>query len=100
MDKNNIIGFSLIAAVLIGFSIWNQPSAEERAEIARQDSIANVKKAQEKNLASKTSVANTATDSSLANADTTSVLFNALKGTAQDVTLKSEKLTLTLRCST
>ena len=96
MDKNNIIGFSLIAAVLIGFSIWNQPSAEERAEIARQDSIANVKKAQEKNLASKTSVANTATDSSLANADTTSVLFNALKGTAQDVTLKSEKLTLIL----
>ena len=96
MDKNNIIGFSLIAAVLIGFSIWNQPSAEERAEIARQDSIVNVKKAQEKNLASKTSVANTATDSSLANADTTSVLFNALKGTAQDVTLKSEKLTLTL----
>ena len=96
MDKNNIIGFSLIAAVLIGFSIWNQPSAEERAEIARQDSIANVKKAQEKNLASKTSVANTATDSSLTNADTTSVLFNALKGTEQDVTLKSEKLTLTL----
>lgn len=96
MDKNNIIGFSLIAAVLIGFSIWNQPSTEERAEIARQDSIANVKKAQEKNLASKTSVANTATDSSLANADTTSVLFNALKGTEQDVTLKSEKLTLTL----
>ena len=96
MDKNNIIGFSLIAAVLIGFSIWNQPSAEERAEIARQDSIANVKKAQEKNLASKTSVANTATDSSLTNADTTSVLFNALKGTAQDVTLKSEKLTLIL----
>lgn len=96
MDKNNIIGFSLIAAVLIGFSIWNQPSAEERAEIARQDSIANVKKAQEKNLASKTSVANMATDSSLTNADTTSVLFNALKGTAQDVTLKSEKLTLTL----
>ena len=96
MDKNNIIGFSLIAAVLIGFSIWNQPSVEERAEIARQDSIANVKKAQEKNLASKTSVANTAIDSSLANADTTSVLFNALKGTAQDVTLKSEKLTLTL----
>ena len=96
MDKHNIIGFSLIAAVLIGFSVWNQPSSEERAEIARQDSIANVKKAQEKNLSSKTLLANTATDSSLTNADTTSVLFNALKGTAQDVTLKSEKLTLTL----
>ena len=31
MDKNNIIGFALIAAVLIGFGIWNQPSAEEQA---------------------------------------------------------------------
>ena len=44
MDKNNIIGFSLIAAVLIGFSIWSQPSEQEKAEMARQDSIANIKK--------------------------------------------------------
>ena len=30
MDKNNIIGFLLIAVVLIGFSWYNQPSAEEQ----------------------------------------------------------------------
>ena len=30
MDKNNIIGFLLIAVVLIGFSWNNQPSAEEK----------------------------------------------------------------------
>ncbi len=43
MDKNTILGFVLIAAILIGFSILNKPSEEE---IARQqtynDSIARV----------------------------------------------------------
>ena len=40
MDKNTITGFVLIAAVLIGFGWYNQPSAEQIAEAARQDSIA------------------------------------------------------------
>lgn len=42
MDKNTIIGFVLIAAVLIGYGVWSQPSAEERAAMAKQDSINNV----------------------------------------------------------
>ncbi|MDO5447354.1 MAG: membrane protein insertase YidC, partial [Prevotellaceae bacterium] len=44
MDKNTIIGFILIAALLIGFGYWNQPSAEQIAEQARQDSIAAAQK--------------------------------------------------------
>ena len=44
MDKNTIIGFILIALLLIGFGYWNQPSKEQIAEQARQDSIALVKK--------------------------------------------------------
>ena len=32
MSKNNIIGFVLIALVLIGFSWYSQPSEEERRE--------------------------------------------------------------------
>lgn len=44
MDRNTIIGFILIAAVLIGFGYWNQPSAEQIAEQARQDSIATAQK--------------------------------------------------------
>ena len=36
MDKNTVIGFILMAAVLIGFSIYNQPS---EAEIARQQQL-------------------------------------------------------------
>lgn len=43
MDKNTIIGFLLMAAVVIGFSILNKPSEAEIAqqkEQARRDSIA------------------------------------------------------------
>ena len=46
MDKNNIIGFLLIAAVLIGFSWYNQPSAEEQRAAFVKDSIEQVNKSQ------------------------------------------------------
>lgn len=29
MDKNTLVGFALIGAVVIGFSIYNRPSQEE-----------------------------------------------------------------------
>ena len=44
MDKNNIIGFALIALVLIGFTWYQQPSAEEQRAAFVQDSINNVAK--------------------------------------------------------
>ena len=44
MDKNTITGFILIAAILIVFSWWNQPSEEQVAELRKQDSIAAVEK--------------------------------------------------------
>ena len=40
MDKNTWIGFGLIAAVIIGFSIFNKTSKEELSERQRvKDSI-------------------------------------------------------------
>ena len=43
MDKNTLIGFGLIAAIIIGFSVLNRPSEEEVARQQRyQDSIAIV----------------------------------------------------------
>ena len=35
MDKNTLVGFALIGAVVIGFSIYNRPSQEEMAQIGR-----------------------------------------------------------------
>ncbi len=43
MTRDNIIGLLLIAAILIGYSIWMAPSEDERLEARRiQDSIAEV----------------------------------------------------------
>ena len=43
MDKNTLVGFTLIGAVLIGFSIYNRPSQEEMERAQRyQDSIQTV----------------------------------------------------------
>ena len=40
MDKNTLVGFALIGAVVIGFSIYNRPSQEEMARAKHyQDSI-------------------------------------------------------------
>jgi YidC/Oxa1 family membrane protein insertase len=48
MNKENIIGLVLIAAILFGYSIWMAPSQEERLEAQRQrDSIAAVQRATE-----------------------------------------------------
>ncbi len=96
MDKNNIIGFVLIAAVLIGFGIWSQPSAEQRAEQNRQDSIArveamNAEKA-EKLAAQKKETAAKAK----ATADTTALFHAALSGKATNVVLKNGKVELAI----
>ncbi|MEA4935499.1 MAG: membrane protein insertase YidC [Paludibacter sp.] len=49
MDKNTILGFVLIAAILVGFSIMNRPSEEELArQKAYNDSISLVAEAQQK----------------------------------------------------
>ncbi|MBK7268656.1 MAG: membrane protein insertase YidC [Flavobacteriales bacterium] len=43
MDRNSIIGFTLIAAILIGWTLWTAPSAEDMARAQHeQDSLAQV----------------------------------------------------------
>jgi YidC/Oxa1 family membrane protein insertase len=58
MDRNSIIGLLLIGALIIGYSIFTQPSKEER-EAARhqQDSIARVYAEEQKKAQSQKAVA-------------------------------------------
>ena len=43
MDRNSIIGFVLIAAILFGYTWYSTPTAEESARMQRQqDSLAAV----------------------------------------------------------
>lgn len=96
MNKNNIIGFLLIAVVLIGFSWYNQPSAEEQRTAFVQDSIAKAKHA-EMDKASKAAAAKRQTNAKAkVKADSTALFYSALKGQAKKIVLKNEKVELTL----
>ena len=96
MNKNNIIGFLLIAVVLIGFSWYNQPSAEEQRAAFVQDSIAKAKHA-EMEKASKAAAAKRQTNAKAkVEADSTVLFYSALKGQAKKIVLKNEKVELTL----
>lgn len=95
MDKNTIIGFVLIAALLIGFSWYTKPSEEEIAQQRKQDSItaiAKQKAEQQLETEKQTAQANAAQ----ANQDTTKTFYKALNGKAQNVVLRNSKLELTL----
>ena len=96
MNKNNIIGFSLIAVVLIAFSWFNQPSAEQMEAQMKQDSIEHaqrLKAEQDKKLAEQ---ARKAEVEAAAKGDTTNVFHAALNGENQDIVLKNQKLELTI----
>ena len=97
MNRDTIIGFVLIAVVLIGFSWYNQPSAEEIEAARKQDSIAAVMKekaAKEQQIAAQKKQETKAADS--ISADTTALFHQAMSGTSQKVVLKNSKLELTL----
>ena len=67
MDKNTVIGFVLIFALLGGYMYLNQPSKEQLAQQKRQqDSIALAQKFQQKNYQEPTSLEN-AVDKKMSN---------------------------------
>lgn len=99
MNKNNIIGFTLMALVLIGFSIYNQPSDAEIAEMRKQDSLANAANiANEKAIEAQKQAAEAQKAQALTEAqnDTTALFHKALSGTADSIVLKNSHLKLTL----
>ena len=95
MNKDTIIGFVLIAVVLIGFSWYNQPSAEEIEAARKQDSIAAAIKDNAAKQAKINEAARKAQAESAAKADSSALFFAALSGTSQPVVLKNDKVELT-----
>ena len=95
MNRDTIIGFVLIAFVLIGFSWWNQPSAEEIEAARMQDSLAAVMKDNAEKAQKETKKAIKQAQDSAALNDTTALFHQALSGTNQQIVLKNQKLELT-----
>ena len=91
MDKNTLVGFTLIGAVLIGFSIYNRPSQEEMERAQRyQDSIqiAQLEAAKLEAQAAQQSLQALTLDS-------TSLFFGANQGTEQFTTLENNLVKVT-----
>ena len=86
MDKNTLVGFILIGAVLIGFSVYNRPSQEEM-ERARQyqDSIQTVAQLE----AAKREAEATAQSMQALTLDSTSLFYGANQGIEQFTTLEN-----------
>jgi len=103
MDKNTILGFVLIALIVIGFSVLNKPSEKEAAIKRTNDSIALVEQ-NKAELAGKVSNETVLKDS-VAVKDTTTYLKNAdafgdfsvaSKGEEKFFTLENELIKITL----
>lgn len=96
MDKNTMTGLVLMGLLLIGFSWWSQPSAEEQAKKMQQDSIAAVTQ-HKVELAKQQAHAKEIADlKAKQKADTTALFHAALEGQAQEVVLKNEHLELSV----
>ena len=95
MDKNNVIGFLLIAAVLIGFSWYNQPSAEEQRAAFVKDSIEQVNKSQSEKAAQMEKNKRQQAEKQKVLSDTTSLFHKALTGNVERIVLKNKKVELT-----
>ena len=96
MNKNNIIGFSLIAIVLIGFSWYSQPSEKEKK--AQQEQLAKQEATREKTEKALQNAANAKQAATKAKIleDTTALFHDALQGKPQQITLQNSKVALTL----
>ena len=94
MDKNTVIGFVLIAAVLIGFSYFSRPSEAEIEAQLRQDSIEAVarQRAEQEMKAKEEAEIAKQVQAAL---DSTSLFFAHRSGTATPVVLENELVRLT-----
>ena len=94
MNKDNMIGFGLILLVLIAFSWYNQPSAEQVEAQRKQDSIAAVLKENAQKQAKLKLKAAKDSAIQVAQADTAALFYAASQGQSQQISLKNDKLEL------
>lgn len=93
MDKNTLVGFTLIGAVLIGFSIYNRPSQEEMERAKHyQDSIQAIAQIEAERQAQ---VDATQSRNETLHLDSTSLFYAASQGSEQLTTLENNVVKLT-----
>lgn len=94
MDKNTITGLVLIGILLIGFSYFSRPSAEQQAAAQRyNDSIQRVRETEA--LAEKMSAA-LSNQKDESNIDSTSLFFRSAAGHEKFITIENNLVKITL----
>lgn len=95
MDKNTITGFVLIALVFVGYFYINKPNQEQIAAQQRtRDSIAAVQYEQEKAVIE--AIEKHEREQALLQQDSTALFFNARNGVEEFITLKNEKVAVSI----
>jgi YidC/Oxa1 family membrane protein insertase len=94
MNRDTVIGFILIGLVLIGFSWYNQPSAEQIEAMRKEDSIAVVNQEKAKKQQAEEAARRAQAEEAARN-DSSSLFFSALSGQNSQVVLKNNKVELT-----
>lgn len=103
MDRNTVIGFSLIFLILIGYYWYTAPTPEQQAAFERrQDSLSKIEVAQNRdesvgasNKSNSVTKAPVLTDSALVK--TLGGMADQLRGKADFIQLKSENLSVDIR---
>ena len=88
MNRDTVIGFVLIALVLIGFSWYNQPSAEQIEAQRMEDSIAAVMKDNAKKQQAEAAARKAKAEEAAKN-DSTNMFYAALSGEESQVVLQN-----------
>lgn len=96
MDKNTLVGFLLIGAVLIGFSLLSRPSKEEIAQRQRyQDSIQVVAQQEEaKKAEAEAALSSRPADNYALSVDSSSLFYQAAQGEEKYTTLENNLVKL------
>lgn len=96
MDKNTIIGWVLIGALLVGFSIWSRPDQEQVEAWNRYNDSINLVKQREADLKAKAEAALQNEKELVAANDSDAVFFGARQGEEQQVVIQNNLAKLTV----
>ncbi|MFC0878779.1 membrane protein insertase YidC [Saccharicrinis sp. FJH2] len=106
MDRNNLIGFSLIGLILVAFYFYNKPSQEELDRIQHQrDSIAHVQQEQQRlNSAAESAIYPVQNDSTVSDNESTTAntaelygdFASVMTGDEEFITLENKYLDIKL----
>lgn len=93
MDKNTLVGFTLIGAVVVGFSFYNRPSQEQMARAQHYQDSVKLELQKQEDLKR---IQEEAAEKAAKTVDASSIFYKASKGTEKFTVLENDLIQLTV----